>query len=73
MTCDLAAAEHCTAALCRNVNHLLRRYAPVGHCPDCGAVVNARVAAVVACDEEKHAAARHCTHFSVDCGAQLAS
>jgi hypothetical protein len=56
--------------LCDNRNHL-RRDAPVGHCPECGAVVNAG-ATLAACDEQKHAAARlRRTRFCVDCGAQL--
>jgi len=52
------------------MNHR-RRDAPVGHCPECGGVVNAAVAAR-ACDETKHAAARRRqSRFCVDCGTQL--
>ena len=57
-------------ALCENRNHV-RRDAPVGHCPECGAVVNAR-AVIGGCEEPKHAAARRRqTRFCVDCGTQL--
>jgi hypothetical protein len=59
-----------TRTLCENRNHL-RRDAPVGYCPECGAVVNARAVASD-CDEPKHAAARRRqTRFCVDCGRQL--
>jgi len=52
------------------MNHR-RRDAPVGHCPECGVVVNPRVAAE-GCDEGKHAAARRRqARFCVDCGTQL--
>jgi len=59
-----------TKNVCDNVNHT-RREAPVRHCPQCGAVVNAQKEGS-ACEEPKHAAARrrqnrHCT----DCGGQL--
>jgi len=52
------------------LNHR-RRDAPVGYCPECGAVVN--VAATLApCDKPKHAAARlRRARFCVDCGVQL--
>jgi len=56
--------------LCDNMNHR-RRDAPVGHCPECGGVVNAERAAK-GCDESKHAAARRRQSiFCVDCGARL--
>jgi hypothetical protein len=55
---------------CDNLNHR-RSAAPVGHCPDCGAVVNAQIQARP-CSEAQHAAARRQrTSFCVDCGAQL--
>ena len=55
---------------CENMNHR-RSDAPVGHCPACGGVVNARVASG-GCDETKHAAARRRqSRFCVDCGTQL--
>jgi hypothetical protein len=58
------------ADLCDNMNHR-RTDAPVGHCPQCGGVVNSRHASV-ACDEAKHAAARRRqSRFCVDCGALL--
>jgi len=56
--------------LCDNMNHR-RHDAPVGHCPECGVVVNARAAAEP-CNESKHAAARRRqSNFCVDCGTQL--
>ncbi len=56
--------------LCDNMNHR-RTDAPVSHCPQCGGVVNARIAARV-CSESAHAAARRRqSTFCVDCGAQL--
>jgi hypothetical protein len=55
---------------CDNMNHR-RRDAPVGHCPQCGGVVNDRIAAN-ACSEDKHSdARRRQSTFCVDCGAQL--
>ena len=55
---------------CDNMNHR-RADAPVGHCPKCGGVVNARMAAE-SCSESKHSAARRQQSiFCVDCGAQL--
>jgi hypothetical protein len=55
---------------CPNLNHR-RSDAPVGHCPVCGEVVNARNHVVV-CSEERHAAARRqqCA-YCVHCGLQL--
>lgn len=56
---------------CDNMNHR-RSDAPVGHCPECGGVVNARAATAVGCDESKHAAARRRqSRFCVDCGTAL--
>jgi hypothetical protein len=53
------------------MNHR-RRDAPVGFCPECGAVVNMQAIAEEACDEPKHAAARRRqSRFCVDCGTQL--
>ena len=58
------------ALLCDNMNHR-RVDAPVAHCPECGGVVNARLAPV-GCNEAKHAAARRRqSRFCVDCGTQL--
>jgi ribosomal protein S27AE len=55
---------------CDNMNHR-RRDAPVSHCPECGGVVNAQIAAK-GCSESKHAAARRRqSKFCVDCGTQL--
>ncbi len=55
---------------CENLNHR-RTSAPVGHCPQCGGVVNAQIRAQP-CNETQHAAARRDrTAFCVDCGAQL--
>ena len=55
---------------CDNMNHR-RADAHVGHCPQCGGVVNARIRARP-CNEIQHAAARRQqTAFCVDCGAQL--
>jgi hypothetical protein len=55
---------------CDNMNHR-RHNAPVGHCPQCGGIVNARIT-VGACTESKHAAARRQQSiFCVDCGEQL--
>lgn len=55
---------------CENMNHR-RPDAPVSHCPQCGNVVNARIAAQH-CSESKHAAARRRqSTFCVDCGTQL--
>jgi hypothetical protein len=55
---------------CENLNHR-RTDAPVGHCPECGGVVNARIRARP-CSEAQHAAARrYQTVFCVDCGTRL--
>jgi hypothetical protein len=52
------------------MNHR-RRDAPVGHCPQCGAVVNAQMARRI-CSESEHAAARRRQSiFCVDCGTRL--
>jgi hypothetical protein len=57
---------------CDNMNHR-RIDAPVGYCPECGGVVNARARAQ-ACSESHHATARRTrTVFCVDCGVQLIS
>lgn len=57
---------------CDNMNHR-RANAPVGHCPDCGAVVNASIRGK-ACSETQHTAARRRQNvFCVDCGKQLIS
>ena len=58
--------------LCDNMNHR-RRDAPVGHCPECGAVVNPNHK-TARCDESKHTAARRRQlTFCVDCGTRLMS
>lgn len=55
---------------CDNLNHR-RRDAPVGHCPQCGLVVNAQRPAKT-CSEIAHAAARRDrAAYCVDCGEQL--
>jgi len=55
---------------CTNLNHR-RSDAPVGHCPDCGAVVNAR-ARVSRCAEDDHAISRRQrSTFCVHCGERL--
>ncbi|MEO8603514.1 MAG: hypothetical protein ABI629_13135 [bacterium] len=55
---------------CDNMNHR-RANAPVGHCPQCGTVVNAKIPAKQ-CSESHHAAARRDRGvFCVDCGTQL--
>jgi hypothetical protein len=55
---------------CSNLNHR-RASAPVGHCPQCGDVVNARIRAQP-CNETQHAAARRDrAAFCVHCGTQL--
>lgn len=56
---------------CDNMNHR-RSDAPVSHCPQCGGVVNPRIAPQ-ACSVEKHATARRRQAlYCVDCGTQLA-
>jgi len=55
---------------CDNLNHH-RRNAPVGHCPQCGGVVNEAIRPTP-CSETEHAVARrHRAAFCVQCGAQL--
>jgi len=55
---------------CENMNHR-RPNAPVGHCPECGGVVNASIRAR-SCTEAEHAAARRRqAAFCVHCGTQL--
>ena len=55
---------------CPNFNHN-RTNPPVGFCPSCGLVVNARIAAKQ-CSEQSHARARmHRTTYCVDCGERL--
>ena len=55
---------------CDNMNHR-RADAPVGHCPQCGGVVNDRIHAAP-CSEPRHAAARrNQSIFCVDCGIRL--
>ena len=55
---------------CDNMNHR-RPNAPVGHCPQCGGVVNEAIRAQ-RCSEIEHAAARRRqSAFCVNCGARL--
>lgn len=55
---------------CENMNHR-RANAPVGHCPQCGGVVNESIRAAP-CSETDHAAARRRQIvFCVHCGGQL--
>jgi hypothetical protein len=58
--------------VCDNMNHR-RQDAPVGHCPQCGGVVNSSIVAAP-CDASKHAAARRRqSAYCVDCGLMLIS
>lgn len=62
--------ERLEANSCSNLNHR-RANAPVGHCPQCGSVVNAHIAPQQ-CSETHHAAERRDrSAFCVDCGTQL--
>lgn len=55
---------------CPNMNHR-RANAPVGHCPNCGGVVNAALRPRP-CVEADHAAGRRAqTTYCVHCGEQL--
>jgi hypothetical protein len=55
---------------CDNVNHH-RANAPVGHCPQCGGVVNGAIRAR-SCSEDEHVTARrHHATFCVHCGTRL--
>jgi len=55
---------------CPNLNHR-RSDAPVGHCPQCGDVVNSRFH-VTSCSEDQHALARRQQSvFCIDCGTRL--
>lgn len=57
---------------CENMNHR-RANAPVGHCPQCGGVVNGSIRAA-RCSETEHVAARRRqAMFCVHCGMQLIS
>jgi hypothetical protein len=55
---------------CENMNHR-RVNAPVGHCPQCGAVVNRNVHAAACTDSEHAVARRQRSTFCVHCGLQL--
>lgn len=56
---------------CDNMNHR-RPDAPVGHCPQCGKVVNESLRRSASCNEAAHAAARRRqVDFCVHCGLQL--
>ena len=55
---------------CENMNHR-RENAPVGHCPQCGGIVNPDIP-VAACSEAEHALARRQqSMFCVHCGLLL--
>ncbi len=55
---------------CDNLNHR-RSDAPVGHCPQCGRVVNSRFH-VATCSEDRHATARRQgSVYCVNCGLRL--
>ena len=57
-------------AQCDNMNHR-RRDAPVGHCPQCGGVVN-QAFSTQRCSELDHATARRRQNiFCVNCGTRL--
>ena len=59
-----------TAPPCENLNHR-RANAPVGHCPQCGGVVNPN-ARTPKCDEARHLAARRTfAAYCINCGTQL--
>jgi hypothetical protein len=56
---------------CRNLNHTRGSNATVGHCPDCGQMLNASRASD-GCGEDKHAGARRRqAAWCIDCGARL--
>lgn len=56
--------------MCHNINHR-RANAPIGHCPECGKLVNERRRSQ-GCAEADHSAARRTqTVFCVTCGTQL--
>ena len=55
---------------CENMNHR-RDNAPVGHCPQCGGIVNPNIPVAI-CSEAEHALARRQQSvFCVHCGALL--
>ena len=55
---------------CQNMNHR-RANAPVGHCPQCGGIVNPNISVAV-CSEAEHALARRQRSvFCVHCGLLL--
>jgi rRNA maturation protein Nop10 len=56
---------------CDNRNHV-RANAPVGHCPQCGGIVNDAIPRRT-CSEDEHAASRRRNHFPfcVHCGTRL--
>lgn len=64
------AAQFRQANPCENMNHR-RANAPVGHCPQCGGVVNGAMH-TAHCSETDHGAARRRqAAFCVHCGVQL--
>lgn len=59
-----------TPLSCKNLNHR-RTDAPVGHCPDCGGVVNPSLHRLQCPDIEHDTARRQRSAYCVHCGAQL--
>jgi hypothetical protein len=57
---------------CLNLNHR-RANSPVGHCPDCGAVVNQQFHRTSCTDAEHSDARRRRLVFCVHCGVRLVS
>lgn len=55
---------------CSNLNHR-RTNAPVGHCPNCGGVVNARIHAAKCSEIDHEVARRQRMTFCVNCGVRL--
>jgi hypothetical protein len=55
---------------CTNLNHR-RSDAPVGHCPQCGDVVNERFHVAMCSDAQHDSARRQQSVFCVHCGTRL--
>lgn len=55
---------------CKNLNHR-RSDAPVGHCPDCGGLVNGSFHRVGCSDVDHDLARRQRSAYCVNCGVQL--
>ena len=67
---DTTTAQFRQPNPCTNLNHR-RSDAPVGHCPDCGGLVN-RAFHRAGCPEAEHdSARRRRSAFCVNCGLQL--